>query len=103
LGATPPNLTIRGDAQVDRVVFAGTEAVGVRLAGGTVVEAGHVALCAGGQRARSPTCRESAPTSSTAPPYTSTSAIKAPVALRLLCTRSPPSTARGDRAPRRPT
>jgi choline dehydrogenase len=47
LAATPPNLTIRGDAHVDRVVFAGEEAVGVRLAGGTMVEAGHVVLCAG--------------------------------------------------------
>jgi choline dehydrogenase len=47
LGATPPNLTIRADAHVDRVVFAGTKAVGVRLADGTMVEAGHVVLCAG--------------------------------------------------------
>jgi choline dehydrogenase len=47
LGATPPNLTIRGDAHVDRVVFAGTAAIGVRLADGTMFEAGRVVLCAG--------------------------------------------------------
>jgi choline dehydrogenase len=47
LGATPANLSIRGDAHVDRVVFAGEEAVGVRLARGTIVEAGRVVLCAG--------------------------------------------------------
>lgn len=46
-GATPGNLAIRGDALVDHVVFDGTAAVGVRLADGSVVEAGHVVLCAG--------------------------------------------------------
>ena len=47
LGATPANLTIRPDAHVDRPVCATGRAVGVRLADGTVVEAGHVVLCAG--------------------------------------------------------
>ena len=47
LDATPSNLTIRPDSPVDRVVFDGTTAVGVRLADGTVVEAGCVVLCAG--------------------------------------------------------
>ncbi len=47
LAATPPNLTIRGDAHVDRAVIAGTEAVDVRLGGGRIVDAGHVVLCAG--------------------------------------------------------
>jgi choline dehydrogenase len=47
LGATPPNLTVRGDEQVDRVLFARTEAVGVQLVDGTMVEAGRVVLCAG--------------------------------------------------------
>ncbi len=47
LGGTPPNLTIRAEAQVDRVVFDGFEAVGVRLADGATVEAGRVVLCAG--------------------------------------------------------
>jgi choline dehydrogenase len=47
LGRTPPNLTIRADAQVDRVVFDGVQATGVRLRDGTVIEAGSVVLCAG--------------------------------------------------------
>ncbi|MFL6205800.1 MAG: GMC family oxidoreductase [Acidimicrobiales bacterium] len=48
LGATPPNLTIRADAQVDRVLFTeGGTARGVRLLDGTEVEAGWVVLCAG--------------------------------------------------------
>ena len=47
LGATPSNLTIRPDAVVDRVLFDGKTAVGVRLADGTIVEAGHVVLSAG--------------------------------------------------------
>ena len=45
--ATPANLTIRADAQVDRVMFDGGEAIGVRLADGSTVEAGRVVLCAG--------------------------------------------------------
>jgi choline dehydrogenase-like flavoprotein len=45
--ATPSNLTIRPDSPVDQVVFEGTNAVGVRLADGTVLEAGWVVLCAG--------------------------------------------------------
>jgi choline dehydrogenase len=44
---TAPNLTIRSDTQVSDVVFAGTRATGVRLLDGTVIEAGHVVLCAG--------------------------------------------------------
>ena len=47
LGGTPPNLSIRAEAQVDRVVFDRGRAVGVRLANGTSVAAGHVVLCAG--------------------------------------------------------
>ena len=42
-----PNLTIRGDALVDRVVFDGRRATGVRLADGTEIEAGGVVVCAG--------------------------------------------------------
>lgn len=47
LDATPSSLTIRPDSPVDRVVFDGTTAVGVRLADGSVIEAGHVVLSAG--------------------------------------------------------
>jgi choline dehydrogenase len=47
LGGTPANLSIRPEAHVDRLVFDGGRAVGVRLADGTVVEAGRVVLCAG--------------------------------------------------------
>ncbi len=46
-GETPSNLTIRADSPVDCVIFAGTTAVGVRLADGTVVEGGRIVLCAG--------------------------------------------------------
>jgi len=43
-----PNLTVRGDSLVDRVLFEGTRATGVLLADGTVIEAGQeVVLCAG--------------------------------------------------------
>lgn len=42
-----PNLDIRGDELVDRVVFGGTRATGVRLANGEVIEAGEVILSAG--------------------------------------------------------
>lgn len=45
--ATPTNLEIRPDSLVDRILFDGTTAVGVRLVDGTVVEAGRVVLCAG--------------------------------------------------------
>ncbi len=41
------NLTIRGDALVDRVLLDGPRAVGVRLADGTEIEAGAVVVCAG--------------------------------------------------------
>jgi choline dehydrogenase-like flavoprotein len=47
VGKTPPNLTIRADAHVDRVVFDGAAARGVRAVDGTEIEAGHVVLCAG--------------------------------------------------------
>jgi choline dehydrogenase len=40
-------LTVRGDAQVDRVVLAGTRAVGVRLTDGTVVHGDEIVLAAG--------------------------------------------------------
>ncbi|WP_433579494.1 GMC family oxidoreductase [Nocardia brasiliensis] len=42
-----PNLEIRSGAMVDRVLFAGTRATGVRLAGGTELRAGEVVLSAG--------------------------------------------------------
>lgn len=41
------NLTIRGNAEVDRVVFEGRRAVGVRLLDGEIVKAGQVILSAG--------------------------------------------------------
>ncbi len=41
------NLTIRGDALVDRVLWDGRAAAGVRLADGNEVEAGTVVVCAG--------------------------------------------------------
>ena len=41
------NLTVRGDALVDRVLLDGTRACGVRLAGGEEIEAAAVTLCAG--------------------------------------------------------
>ena len=41
------NLTVRSQSVVDRVEFSGTAAVGVRLAGGEVVEANRVVLTAG--------------------------------------------------------
>ena len=44
---TPPNLTIRADAQASHVVFDGTRAAGVRLVDGTVVRATWVVLSAG--------------------------------------------------------
>lgn len=47
VGTTPSNLAIRPDSPVDRVVFDGTTAVGVRLTDGTVIEGGRVVLCAG--------------------------------------------------------
>ena len=42
-----PNLTIRGDAEVDRLVLEGKRAAGVRLVTGEVVSGGEVILCAG--------------------------------------------------------
>ena len=42
-----PNLTVRPDTLVDRVVLAGGRAAGVRLAGGERVDAGLVVLAAG--------------------------------------------------------
>lgn len=48
VGATPSNLSIRADAQVDAVLFDGqARARGVRLVDGTTIEAGWVVLCAG--------------------------------------------------------
>ena len=41
------NLSIRGDALVDRVLFEGKRAVGVRLASGEEIHAGEVILSAG--------------------------------------------------------
>src|SRR5712671_6642873 len=42
-----PNLTIRGDVNIDRVLFDGTTATGVRAAGGTVYRAREVILSGG--------------------------------------------------------
>jgi choline dehydrogenase len=42
-----PNLTIRGDAEVDRVVFDSKRAIGVRLVSGEVVPTGEVILAGG--------------------------------------------------------
>ena len=42
-----PNLAIRGNALVDKVLFHGKQATGVRLADGEVIEAGEVILSAG--------------------------------------------------------
>jgi choline dehydrogenase len=47
VGSTPANLTIRADSEVADVVLDGTQATGVRLVDGTVIEAGQVVLCAG--------------------------------------------------------
>jgi choline dehydrogenase len=47
VGGTPSNLSIRCNAQVDRVLFDGLSARGVKLLGGSEVEAGWVVLCAG--------------------------------------------------------
>ena len=46
-GDTPPNLTVRADAQVAAIVFDGAAARGVRLVDGTVIHAGHVVVSAG--------------------------------------------------------
>ncbi|SIO47711.1 choline dehydrogenase [Burkholderia sp. GAS332] len=42
-----PNLTIQGGAEVDRVVFEGKRAVGVKLVDGQVLSAGEVILASG--------------------------------------------------------
>jgi choline dehydrogenase/5-(hydroxymethyl)furfural/furfural oxidase len=42
-----PNLTVRGDALADRVLFEGRRAVGVRLADGIDIETDAVFVCAG--------------------------------------------------------
>jgi choline dehydrogenase len=42
-----PNLAVRGDALVDRVVVQAGRAVGLQLHGGETVPAGHVVLCGG--------------------------------------------------------
>ena len=47
LGRTPPNLTIRSDAQVSKVIFEGTRATGVGLLDGTAIDASCVVLSAG--------------------------------------------------------
>lgn len=44
---TRENLTVRGDAEVDCVLFDGDRAIGVRLASGEVITANHVILSAG--------------------------------------------------------
>jgi choline dehydrogenase len=47
LAATPPNLTVRGDAEVATVIFDGARASGVALLDGTTVHADWVVLSAG--------------------------------------------------------
>ena len=42
-----PNLTIRGDVEVDSVIFNGRHAIGVRLPNGDTIAAGQVILSAG--------------------------------------------------------
>ncbi len=42
-----PNLTVRPEATVDRVLFRGETAVGVRLVDGEEIEASEIVLCAG--------------------------------------------------------
>jgi choline dehydrogenase len=42
-----PNLSIRGEAEIDTVLFEGNRAIGVRLVGGEEVRAGQVILSAG--------------------------------------------------------
>jgi len=42
-----PNLTVRADTPVDRIVIEDRRAIGVVLADGTVIDAGRVVLCAG--------------------------------------------------------
>lgn len=42
-----PNLIIRGDTPVARIVFSGERAIGVETVGGELIEAGEVVLCAG--------------------------------------------------------
>ena len=42
-----PNLTIRGDVEVDSVIFNGRRAIGVRLPNGDTIAAGQVILSAG--------------------------------------------------------
>lgn len=42
-----PNLTVTGDTEVDRIVFAGRQATGVRLVTGATITAGRVILSAG--------------------------------------------------------
>jgi choline dehydrogenase len=42
-----PNLTIRGDAEVDSVVIEGKRAIGVKLVGGEMLSAGEVILAGG--------------------------------------------------------
>jgi choline dehydrogenase len=46
-GQTPPKLTIRSDAHVAAIALDGNRATGVRLAGGELIEADHVVVCAG--------------------------------------------------------
>jgi choline dehydrogenase-like flavoprotein len=46
-GSQPPNLSLRADSTVDRVVVEGGRATGVRLADGTEVHAGWIVLAAG--------------------------------------------------------
>lgn len=46
-GLPDPGPSVRADAPVDRILFDGTRACGVVLAGGEVIEAGEVVLAAG--------------------------------------------------------
>ena len=42
-----PNLTVRGNCEVDSIVMSGSRAVGVKLSDGSVIDASGVVLCAG--------------------------------------------------------
>lgn len=42
-----PNLTVRGDCEVESIIMNGTRAVGVKLSNGSIVDASGVVVCAG--------------------------------------------------------
>ena len=74
VGATPPNLTIRSNAQVAAVMVDHGDAVGVRLVDGTEVHAGWVVLCAGTYGSPAILLRSGIGPPTTSGPWASTSA-----------------------------